>query len=264
MFEKHFQKDERGAIEAIGFFLIFSIIVLAVALTVVTLTGAMQDQKESYRAQTAEKGMTLLSDAAEDIYQGDTPKRVVELKLNGGQVEAAEKAVMEVTVENTANGEQYTFGPEPSKAITLRTADTLIAYENGALMRIDDSGKAYKGYISAFMVEEPPMHFSTSRTVVRVVDLQGEGARSGEGRIRAEMTHHRTELKYHGSAADPDYDVTVRIETSRSRAIAWEQYFQNKGLEDTGNTNIDEGIVEYEYTTEEIVVQRHIIDVEII
>lgn len=213
---------DRGQSEALGFVLVFAIIITSVILVTGTGYGGLQQAQASERTNNAGVAFRVLADNVEELARG-APSRETELSLAGAGLSFGDPVTVRVSGENVSNTSEnfsYTYDLEPI-VYDPGTGSTLV-YENGAVVREDREGMA--------MLEEPGLRLTDREAVIPVLQVRSPETRAVGGQSTATVSTVRNEsVPLAATTGTGDYDVTVEVVSPR--ADAWERYLSDRGCE---------------------------------
>jgi hypothetical protein len=233
---------DRAQSEALGYILLFSILVLAVALVSVSGEAGLVELRDNQRTANMEQGFVVLAGNVDDVSQGGVPSRATELSLSGGRLSLGRPVTVTVRAET---GESPVFEHSRTlRPIVYRAPDRArLVYATGAVtIRGEEGGTA--------MLREPPLSLSSNQTIVPIVNttLNRQQLRNrvasvdGESRVLV-----RTERRTRRVVASTNSSVTVTVTVDSPRAPAWATY-----LNETAPVNfpVSGGTVTCTYTTD--------------
>lgn len=208
-------EGDRAVSDVIGFVFVFSLIVGSVAIVTVFGLGGLQDTRDAAHVDNTELAFDVLANNIEDGQRRGAPGRATEIRLGGGGLTAAEETYINVSV-NGANA--TTRAVEP---LVYEFDDTRIVYESTGVIREGPDG--------AVFVREPsfvlPSAATPNRTAIPVVNT-----RAPDGRVGG-----RTTVLVRTTTADrtvindtEDATVNLTVETSETRAAAWNRYLESE------------------------------------
>lgn len=226
---------DRGQSTTIGFVVIFSMVLLMVALVSVSGYATLGHAQDAERVNNGVRAFEVLAVNAEDVVSEDVPSRTTTVKLDGGQLSAADTTTFEVDV-----GTDFSHTVELAP-IVLDPSGTgsRVVYENGAVVRADPDGQV--------MVSSPSVLVTADYTVLPVVRTVpvSSTAIGGQDTATIRTTRGETEVFRVDTAGDP---VVVTVTGAQSEA--WLRYFD--GQPGTSCTRIDGATVECTLTTDEL------------
>lgn len=207
---------ERGQSEALGYALVFSIIVLTVALVTVSGQAGLTELRDSKRTANVEAGFSVLADNVDDV-RGGVPSRATELDLSGGEMRLGQPISITVSAANDT-GEVFDYSQSVRPIVYQAPDGTKLVYALGGVsIRGEGGGVA--------MLRNPNWLLTSNRTIVPVADTafdtrQLRGAsESVDSQSRVLV---RTERRGQTTLASTDQTVTLTITVDSPRAVAWE------------------------------------------
>lgn len=240
--------SHRGQSSTVGFVVIFSMVLVMVALVSVSGFATLGHVQDAERVNNGVRSFEILSANVDDVVRDGVPSRTTTVKLYGSQLAAAETTT--VAIDVPADGFTHTFEVTPI-VLDSRTG-TDVVYENGAVVRADPDGQV--------MVDSPAMLLTTEYTVLPVVRTSGVGSTSVAGQRSATVrtTHAGTTvLRADTETAGVYDDVTLTVTSPRSEA--WFRYLDAQAATDACTRSGD--TVTCTLTTSEVTVV--VTDVEV-
>ena len=234
---KFVKTNEVAVSEAIGFIIIFGIIIAGIGL--VTLYGypMLLQQQSSSDEQIMEKNMIVLQNDLKSLAYKTVPYKETSLKVGGGSMVVYNMSYEAVTGESSANFSIYdNDGTIASPANPIKfypgdlryestDAQTGMSLENGAVVR---RMLAQEG--STMLAE--PRWFYDSQTKTGVIYLIGFNttdamSRTGIGTVKMALGEtNSTEYDLSSSPGDRVY-VLYGPGTNANYETAWDNYFKN-------------------------------------
>lgn len=216
---------ERAQAELVGHVLVFSAIVLTIALVTVSGQAGLDELRDSRRTANMETGFSVLAHNVDDVVQGDAPSRATELELSGGSISLGEPVTVSVRATDPSGGSGGFTQSESLRPIVYEApSGAKLVYVSGAIIiRGENGGTA--------MLREPRLLLDSDRTIVPIVNtsLGGESQRRVAGSVDGELRILvRTEQERRVPVASADQTVEVTITIESSRASAWESYFASE------------------------------------
>jgi hypothetical protein len=235
---------DRGQAEVLGYLLVFSLIVLAVAMVTVSGQAGLADLRDDQRTTNAERGFAVLADNVDDVVRG-VPSRATELELSGEQLSLGEPVTVNVTATNSSG---VVFERVWSiRPVVFRAPDgAALVYESGAVVRRGERG-------GAVVVREPRWVLSENRTVLPVVNTtrDSRGFRGNPASVdRESRVLVRTERRAREVVAASEQRVTLTITVDSPRAAAWEPFLERAIDPDTDVCSSGGGTVSCSYATD--------------
>ena len=215
--------DRRGLSEALGFALVFGVIVTSAGLVYATGFEDLRETRNAEQATNAERAFDVLKANLEDMSKRGAPSRATEIKLADAELYTDERARMTVNVTNASNAsdfETFSFAYEP---LVYETDDNAIVYANGAVLRRSAGGVA--------VIKPPEFVFDSGRTLLPLVHTYTDGDAGGVSGDTTTLV--RTELTasaLHILRTDPATNYTVTVSMETPRAEAWARYYERNGL----------------------------------
>ena len=201
--------DDRGQSEVVGYVLVFSVVVLTVALVTVSGQAALVETRDTQQTANLEAGFHVLAANVDDVVRGDAPSRSTELDLSGGRVALGPPATVAVRAEYTSNGTLAFEHARATRPLVYRAeSGAQLVYANGAVIVQGEDG-------GAAMLRRPQVLLSADRTVFPLVNttldrqqLRGRAA-SVERESRVLV---RTERRKRGVLDSTDAPVELTVE----------------------------------------------------
>lgn len=211
---------DRAQTEVLGYILVFSIVVLAVALVTVSGQSGLVDVRENQRAANVERGFVVLADNVDDVVRGRAPSRATELSLSGESLALGDPVTMNVSARDPSSGAVVFDRSLQFRPVVYATDDgTRVVYASGAVIRQGSGG-------GAALLREPSMLLSTERTVVSVVNTTleaGSAQVDRESRVLLRTVGRESEV-----VARSDSTVNLTVTVTSPRAAAWESYLETE------------------------------------
>ncbi|MGA2120751.1 MAG: hypothetical protein ABSG49_01760 [Methanoregula sp.] len=222
---------ERGVSEAIGFMLIFSIMIAGIGL--VTLYGypTLIQQQSSANERIMEKNMIVLQNDVKSLAYKTVPYKESSLKVEGGSLTvynaSSTPAVFTMDITNNC-GSPTTYYVGAFRSGDLRyssdSADTDISLQNGAVVKRQHAESG-----SAMLAE--PRWFYDNKTNTMVINLIGFNSttsmsRAGIGTVQTAMG--ATNYTYVNIPAGNSLCVNYTSDTTlngQDYSVAWDNYF---------------------------------------
>lgn len=220
--------SSRGQAETVGYVLVFSAVVLTVALVTISGQGGLVELRDSQRAAGVQTGFSVLASNTDDVVRGGVPSRGTELDLSGGTITLGDPVTLRVQAADDEVG--------LDRSVTLRPvvyespSGARLVYASGAVIIRGRGG-------GTTMVRQPRMRIDESRTILPVVDTTQGGdtpvAVGGNSRVLV-----RTERGGNTAIASTEGEVDVRITVESPRAAAWEPYLETEIDSDEGDCDV--------------------------
>lgn len=240
--------NRRAQSEALGFVLIFSLIVATVGIVYVSGYGALQDSRDAEQVTNMERGFDVLADNVADVHRHGDPSRATELKLGGGTLRHGDGVYVAVDVTDTANASHNASYPSVTvRPLVYADGDSSVVYALGGVLRTDGDAAAVRS--------GPGWVLTPERSVVSLlVTYPGGGSTSLGGRSTVLVQADRQTRALYGSF-DPEGDARVNVTVESARAGAWADYFAARGMTAVDGDAAD-GRVTYQYVTDVLYVTR--------
>jgi len=228
-------ENNEGVSEAIGFIIIFGLVLTGIAL--ITLYGypMLMQQQSNADVRNMEQTMVVVQNDMKALCFKNVPYKETSLQVSGGALAvvnanaADERFKISViksdgTSNDTANVTIGNDGLSPfSPGMLIYTSDgqdATIALENGAVIRAQTGGSA--------MIAEPRWYVDTASgktLVINLVALKTDTpmARTGMGDVRLQLVP--TDPPHIESFASTEtVEITYNPDTARDFSKAWENY----------------------------------------
>jgi len=228
--------SEIAVSEAIGFIIIFGIIIAGIGL--VTLYGypMLLQQQSSSDEQIMEKNMIVLQNDLKSLAYKTVPYKETSLKVGGGSMVVYNMSYEAATGESSANFSIYDDGTIATSTNPIKfypgdlryestSAQTGMSLENGAVV------KRMLAQEGSTMLAEPRW-FYDSQTKTGVIYLIGFNttdamSRTGIGTVKMALGEtNSTEYDLSSSPGDRVY-VLYGPGTNANYETAWDNYFKN-------------------------------------
>jgi hypothetical protein len=151
--------DDRAVSEAIGFVIVFSIIIVSVGVIYVSGFNTVSQWRVGEQLKNAERTFEALDRNFDDIQQRGAPSRSGEVNLNGGTLSVTNESTITVNVTGSANFNRTI----PLGALSYEYDRRHIDYENGAVFRRSPDG--------GVMLTQPQVSCRDDTAVISVVTL---------------------------------------------------------------------------------------------
>lgn len=236
-----FDHDQRAVSDVIAFVLVFSIIITSVGFVYAVGFGALNDLQEGEQEANAERSMSALAVAMEDILRERSGDRAADISLGGETMAVEEEYQLEVTAEESSGS---TTSETVDGALVYGVgSDTQIVYMAGAVIRVDPDGAVVTRGPS-FTCRNDGGRSRALVTAPSIVDADNEGGLSSDGSIRveAEISNRLSSTLAYTSAGEDDVEeIRVDVTDAPSSdletriADAWDRWFdQQEGWDNSG------------------------------
>lgn len=226
--------SDRAVSHAVGFVLVFSIIIASVGIVMTAGYDQLDDFRTDEQKQNAERAMTLLQQNVVEIQRGTSVRRSGEIDLNEGSLATLGTATsrIQVNVTDRTGPEANYRGEYTLSGAVYRVGDTEVALEGGALLRSQPSGTS--------MVEPPAFRCTDDRAMVSVVSFHNESfSQVSGGTVTTQLTENRSVVRFPlnrtgVNSSEGLANVTVRIHSDYDDG--WTSYLESEesGFEPTG------------------------------
>lgn len=210
---------DRAQSEALGFLLLFGVVVLVLGLVVTAGYANLVDARDHERVSNAERSFESFAANVDAVVRNDAPSRSTELAVADGRLVTRPATTLSVSWTESGSGVTR------SETVTLRSlaydagTGERVVFEGGAVFRANDAG--------ATLVRAPSFRLQASRVVVPVVQLDGIQRVGASGRsnvlLRTARDDSESSVLVRSAAA---HDVTVEV--TSPRAAAWERYLDDQ------------------------------------
>jgi len=234
------KNHEDAVSEAIGFIIIFGIVLTGIAL--ITLYGypMLMQQQSNADVRNMEQTMVVLQNDIKSLCFKNVPYKETSLQVSGGSLAVVNTSGTTQRFDITRSGNLLSF-PPGMLIYDSDNQDATIALENGAVIRAQFSGSS--------MLAEPRWYIddASDTLVINLVALNATGmmARSGMGEVRLKLNGTETLMD---DKTPGDVTVVYSPDTTSNFSKAWENYLTGSlGMTKSGNTytlaNVDRLIV---------------------
>lgn len=202
----------RGQSEALGYVIVFALIVGTVSFVTVTGLGELRDIQDAQRDESVLAAMDILADTVDELVVAGAPLRETELKLGGGDLSFADPVT--ITVSGHKSGETE---PNFSYAVTTRP----LIYDGGTGHQIvyNAGGVFWQSQSSTSMTNGPPLLVSPDGSTVTIVQTRRGGETAALGGTSTVLVRaHRVVADLY-QVNHTATEVTVHIDSPR--ADAW-------------------------------------------
>lgn len=238
---------DRGQSEALGFLLIFGVVVLTIALVGVAGFTGLDNVQDFQRTSNAEQAFRVLADNVDDVVGDGAPGRSTEVRISDASLSLASTETIAITDDDGSIDETVETRPIVYDSGT----GTNVTYHSGAVIREDDG--------SAVLLRAPGFVITDDVVVLPLVNASAAGAGRVGGTTAVTV---RTRAAGTEVVAADESVGNLTLTVSSPDAEAWERYFERHA--DGGPvTNVvrNGDSVEVEIETERVYVTDHRIDV---
>lgn len=198
------RESNRGQSELVGYFMIFSVVVLTIAVIGATGFVGLNNAQDYQRTTNAQHGFAALADNVDDVVRHGAPSRSTEINLADASLSL--ERTTEITIDD-GTAENATV--EIHSLVYDSGSDTTIVYSSGAVIRQDGE--------NSVMFRQPNFVLSNDTVIVPIVDLTpaADGAVGGTTAVAVETRSAGTDV-----VVNDDVD-TVTVEVTSPHADAW-------------------------------------------
>jgi hypothetical protein len=220
-------KNECGVSEAIGFLLIFSLVVVGIGLVSLYGYPVLMQQQASADQRIMEKNMIVLQNDIKSLSYKNVPYKETSLKVEGGPL----------TVYNTIMNPTPSFRITDSSGIDITFHPGQIQYESAAsqqVITIENGAVMSRRNLEtgSFMLAEPRWFIDTdpvygkTTAVIYLIGMNSTEllSRRGVGTVKMQMAETNfTEIPF------DDNQVIVQYipDPNNNFSVAWRNYFVN-------------------------------------
>ncbi|HDS62934.1 MAG TPA: hypothetical protein ENN52_02160 [Methanofollis liminatans] len=210
--------NEEAVSEAIGFIIIFGLVLTGIAL--ITLYGypMLMQQQSNADVRNMEQTMVVLQNDIKSLCYKNVPYKETSMQVSGGSLAVVNTSGTAQRLTITGSGASETFYPG-MLLYDSDNQDAAIALESGAVIRAQASGSS--------MLAEPRWYFddASDTLVINLIALNSTGtmARSGMGGVRLKLNGTET-LMDESAAGGTTVTVEYTPSASSNFSKAWENY----------------------------------------
>ena len=226
---KRRQKGDSGVSEAIGFLLIFAMVITGIGL--VTLYGypMLMQQQTSADEQIMEKNMIVLQNDFKSLTYKTVPYKETSLKIGGGSLSVNNFLTSGPRFQiDDGMGGGLPANPTGDLRYYSVPSQMEVSLQNGAVVRANIAGTSSGGSV---MLAEPRWFFDepTATLVINMINVSSTGIMSREGISTVRMKLGETE--YRRTVYSPSTTITIRYlpgpGSGQDYTKAWQNYFEN-------------------------------------
>ena len=211
-----YDRDWRAVSEAIGYIVIFGLVVSSISLVYVNGVPTLMSSRETTHLSNTEKAYSVFQDNIEDISQGEAPSRGTEIKLRNSAISIDDNSQtrINVTVTPTSGGSySFDFNLTP---VVHEVGDNKVIYSSGGVI---SQGGADAN--STAMKYPPDWKVEKDAVILPMIATSGSGAFAGDASVLVDA--EETNTFANSSEADK---IEVNITTPRTNA--WEKFFEKQ------------------------------------
>jgi len=222
------QTGDAGVSEAIGFLLIFAMVITGIGL--VTLYGypMLMQQQTSADEQIMEKNMIVLQNDFKSLAYKTVPYKETSLKIGGGSLSVNNFLTSGPRFQIDDTGPVLLANPTGDLRYYSVKSQTEISLQNGAVVTTNIGGYSGGGSV---MLAEPRWFFdkTTATLVINVINISSTGLMSKEGIGTVRMKLGQTEYlrKDYPGSENIRITYTPGPGTGQDYSKAWQNYFEN-------------------------------------
>ncbi len=212
----------RAVSDALGFVLLFSIIVTGIGVVYVFGVPAVDDLRAHQQTESATTAMQAVAVGLDSIQRGDSSTRSMDIVLDGRTL-----GVTSGTTLTVSNRSESLLSVDRA-LVYAADRSSAVAYHGGAVFRRDGDASVLR--------REPSFRCTDDRVVLTVVEVTGPSrpaVSAGSARIIAERRSVETVL------IGDDGNQEVVVTASGTDADGWMSYFDR--LEDESAWNYEQG-----------------------
>lgn len=233
---------DRGVSEALGFVLIFALVVTTLGVVYVSGMAGLTDARDAERVNNAERAFDVLADNVEAITQRGAPSRSTEVRLADAELRVDRSEEMRVFV-----GDREIDAAAGAIVYDSGTGSE-VSYGGGAVIRSDRGADS--------LSSRPPIVIDDGKAVIQLVELYGSGPTTMAGDRTVLVRTERIGVAQYSYPGVGGETVTVSVDTDHERA--WVEHFESAG----GSCTVS-GTVECSFETDELHVTRTDVSVEL-
>jgi hypothetical protein len=219
--------DERGLSDVLGYVIVFSLVVTAVLLVTAGGLSAVEDARDTERAQNAERAFEVLADNFAAIHERSAPSRSTEIDLGDAEIFYDSETLI------TIRGDDQELASQTVLPVRMNVeGDRAVVYEAGAVFRHTGGGIS--------MVRPPPFLLSENRVHLPLIHTTAATVESAGGTtVLLRGVSEQRRIAAAGDRSSLGYDE-LTIQISSPRFEAWEGYLsEEEGLDCTTEADIE-------------------------
>lgn len=263
------RKDESGVSEAIGFILVFTIVILGISI--VTLYGypVLADARISSDEKIMEQNLIVLQNDIKILTRNNVPYRDTTIGVSGGSLFVTNSTAAEdeggehftLTYFNTTSGamEDTTYYPGSLEFVSDQ-GTAVVSVSNGAVVKrqLDQDGSSMVSDPRWFYdkTEETLVIFMTDLTSPRSMTLGGIGTIQ-MAMLDAPLVVDHNYINYDGVARDIKIEYFPDPDDDFSRA--WQNYLTAPYIVEGGFTEVSQDT--YQLNVNRLVIKEYAVDI---
>jgi hypothetical protein len=243
------RENEGGVSEAIGYIIIFGLVMTGIGL--ITLYGypVLMQQESSANIKNMEQTMIVLQNDIKSLTYKLVPYKETTLRVSGGTLKLVNQTSMDQYFTVFYNGDYFLISDgsaqwSPGELRFLSQKDnTVITLENGAVI------ERQIGQTGSFMLAQPrwyvDQYAGTKTLAINLVELGSEMdqpflSQTGVGTVR--MRHYQTQLWQGSNAGGAQVVITYHPNTMESGAYDYSQAWRNFLTDPNGLAMTETGV----------------------
>lgn len=205
---------DRGQSELLGYFLIFSLVILTIAMAGTAGLVGLQNAQEFQETTNVQHGFSAFANDVDDVARRGAPGRSTEIALTDATLSLDRTAEITVRIDDGESVENTTV--DAYSLVYDSGSGTTITYTSGALIRQDGA--------DSVLFRRPNLALSNDTVIIPLVALSptDEGAVGGSRAVSVETRSTGTDVVY-----DDDVD-SVTVEVTSPHAEAWYRYLDSE------------------------------------
>lgn len=233
---------ESGVSEAIGFLLMFTIVILGIGLVALYGLPMLLQQQSGADEKIMEKNMIVLQNDFKSIVYKTIPYKETSMKIASGALYVYKGGTTgpKFSIGSSSGGNEYLqpldpFTPVPTGDLRYLSSQSQnqVSLQNGAVVMRDSSASG------SVMLAQPRWFYdsATQTLVINIITVNSSSvmSREGIGTVQMELGQspdYPTDYKYLTSTTTPALSsstvyVTYTPDSGQDYSTAWEDYFVN-------------------------------------
>ncbi|MBP2133756.1 hypothetical protein J2128_001710 [Methanomicrobium sp. W14] len=256
--------SESGVSEAIGFLIMFSIVVTGIAMVTLYAYPLLLQSQINSDERTMEQTMISLQNEMKILTYSNVPYRDLAVRVSGGFLDAFDSSKSKDSFmfdypDSSGNSQSYTFSPGYLR-YTSGEGDAVYTIENGAVL---SRQKFQEGSV---MVAEPRWYYDESAGTLVIlltkISADRDYSLSGIGNVRMSMLSEPVTVtdESYNTGPVPVY-LTYSPDSSDDLSAAWKNYLTGDSF--SGGNFGDYGSNTYNFTgVKRLVIKEYNIKIE--
>jgi hypothetical protein len=223
------KSDDQGVSEAIGFMLIFTIVIAGIGLVVLYGYPLLLQQQVSADEKIMEKNMIVLQNDIKSLAYKTVPFKETSLKIGGGSLTVYNSSyspssstfkIYNKTQPNNPYINAFTPGELRYESVSAKTD---ISLQNGAVVMRPRTTPG------SAMISEPRWFYDsqTNTMVINLINITSTNKFAKEGIGTIQMTLGETSYMNIREGTNVDLYVDYTPDTVQDYSVAWGNYFAN-------------------------------------